>query len=165
MNCELNVREYVKRAKHQFMTYRNGIVADVLRKSGADTRVVFGLQIPQISEIARNLKSEISDSEVNPDEIVRILADVLWKDSNVRESRLLACWLYNPSEITIDKVSEMFKSLITREEADIFCFRILNKLGNKGEIAGRLQEDISVLKSTDSASADIAEYCLRALNR
>lgn len=165
MDSEEKVHEYVKKAKHLFMTYRNGIVADVMRKSGADTRVVFGLQVPQISEIARNLKAEISSSEDNAEDMTVALADALWADKNVRESRLLACWLFTPGDVTTDKVSEMFKSLVTREEADILCFRILNKLGNKSEIADCLHEQINVLKSTESANVDIAEYCLRSLNR
>ena len=32
---------------------RNGIVADTLRKAGSPYRIIFGLNLPQISEIAR----------------------------------------------------------------------------------------------------------------
>ena len=39
----------LKEIKHQFMAFRNGIVADALRKAGYDYKVIFGLQLPQLT--------------------------------------------------------------------------------------------------------------------
>lgn len=106
----------LKEIKHLFMTYRNGIVADTLRKAGEPFGVIFGLQLPQLSEIARQTGKSAE------------LADSLWADSNVRESRLLACWVYPPEEISMEKAVALASGVITREEADILAFRLLRYL-------------------------------------
>ena len=78
-----HINDSIKQIKHNFMAYRNGIVSDTLRKAGMPYNIIFGLQLPQIAAIAREYGA--SDE----------LADSLWKDSGVRESRLLACYLHD----------------------------------------------------------------------
>ena len=39
--------------KRRFFAMRNGIIADTLRKAGLDYRMIFGLNLPQITDIAR----------------------------------------------------------------------------------------------------------------
>lgn len=129
--------------KHDFMAYRNGIVADALRKGGMPYGVIFGLQLPQLSEIARQHTKSVE------------LARQLWNDRNVRESRLLAAWLYPVEELTLDQAIEMAENLLTREEADILAFRLLRNCSFAPELAGRL-----------SASADqLTAYAGEALRR
>ena len=38
--------------KRRFFAMRNGVIADVLRKGGSPFRTIFGLNLPQIAEIA-----------------------------------------------------------------------------------------------------------------
>ncbi len=38
--------------KRRFFAMRNGIIADVLRRGGSPFRIIFGLNLPQIVEIA-----------------------------------------------------------------------------------------------------------------
>lgn len=99
--------------KHRFFAMRNGIVADTLRKSGLPYNTIFGLQLPQLSEIAREIGKDTN------------LGRMLWEDSEVRESRLLACYLMPPGDVTFDELVEMGESVKTREEADIMAFRLL----------------------------------------
>ena len=42
----------LQQIKSRFMAMRNGIVADALRKGGMPHKVIFGLNVPQLSEIA-----------------------------------------------------------------------------------------------------------------
>ncbi|MDE6578726.1 MAG: DNA alkylation repair protein [Muribaculaceae bacterium] len=102
----------LKDIKQKFFAYRNGIVADVLRRAGYPHSVIFGLQLPQISEIARGL---------GPSEE---LADALWADLDVRESRILACYLYPKESVTKEKVEEMLASARTQEEKDMIRFKL-----------------------------------------
>ena len=46
----------MKEIKHLFFTYRNGAVADTLRRYGMPYKIIFGLDIPRIAEIARGLQ-------------------------------------------------------------------------------------------------------------
>ena len=105
----------MKTVKHGFMTYRNGIVADALRKSGQPYSIIFGLQLPQLSQIARELEPSVD------------LGRALWSDRNVRESRLLAAWLFPVEALSEDEALAMARDVRTREEADILAFRLLRR--------------------------------------
>lgn len=116
----------IQEIKRRFFAMRNGIVADTLRKAGLPHKMIFGLQLPQLSEIAR---------EAGPS---RPLARELWMDADVRESRLLAPYIFPPEELSLDEAAEMAASLRSREEADILAWRLLAR----SPFALRLAEDI-----------------------
>lgn len=109
-------QDMIRGIKKEFFVFRNGIVADALRKGGAMSEIIFGLQITQIAEIAKNLPHSVE------------LADTLWNDSKVRESRLLAAYIYPPDEISEKKALELAAEVSDREQADILSFRLLKKL-------------------------------------
>ena len=139
----MNIDNEIKTIKHDFMAFRNGIVADTLRKAGMHYNIIFGLQLPQISEISRKLQKDLR------------LAETLWNDSGVRESRLLACYLFPVSEIDEDKAFELATSVQTAEEADILSFRLLKYLPFASVLADRL----------DTGDNTPASYCGKALRR
>lgn len=114
---DTELAQEIRAIKHEFMTFRNGIVSDTLRKAGMDCyKVIFGLNLPQLGEIARRHSN------------TKELAEALWSDRGVRESRLLATYLYPHDSIDIDSAMAMMNDVQTREEADILCFRLLRKL-------------------------------------
>ena len=102
--------------KNQFFAYRNGIVAQTLRDAGDPHPRIFGLQLPQIAAIAR----EIGFDEVK--------ARQLWADRDCRESRLLACYLFDPETLEEEDAMALATDVITREEADILAWRLLRRL-------------------------------------
>lgn len=118
--------ELLRDIKHRFMVFRNGLVADALRKGGMPHKVIFGLQLPQISAIAKEIGKNDS------------LADMLWKDENVRESRLLAAYIWNPETLEEDKAVTLANSALTREETDILSFRLLRYSPKAEVICNRL---------------------------
>lgn len=125
------------------MTYRNGIIADALRKAGMTYDIIFGLQLPQLAGIARDIEPSMD------------LAMQLWNDRKIRESRLLACYLFPAKEMTESMALELAESVQTKEEADILCFRLLRRLP--------FAETLS-LKLTASEDA-LVSYCGEALRR
>lgn len=131
--------------KKEFMAYRNGIVADTLRKAGMPYKVIFGLNVPQLGEIARKVTEDEREA----------LAEALWTDTEVRESRLLACWLFNPDCISNEKAMEMMDSVRTREEADILAFRLLRRLADAAKLA----------EAVPSEATDLQAYAREALRR
>lgn len=105
------MEELLKSIRHQFFSLRNGMIADVYRRAGAPYKTVFGLQVPQLAGIAR---------ELNCDETLRqSLAERLWKEKDIRESRLLACWLFDKEKIELSKLESECQ---TQEEKDILHF-------------------------------------------
>lgn len=125
------------------MAFRNGIVADTLRNAGMPYKIIFGLQLPQLKEISGTLNQDID------------LAMELWNDANVRESRLLACYLFPKDKIDEKIASDLAESVQTAEEADILCFRLLRYLPFAPALANRL------IDSKES----LIQYCGKALLR
>lgn len=112
-----DIKETIKGIKQQFMAYRNGIVADTLRRAGMDCySVIFGLNLPQLSAIASSVTASAG------------LASALWADRKVRESRLLAAYLFPPGSVDRELARSLMEDVQTREEADILCFRLLRHL-------------------------------------
>ncbi len=137
------IKETIKRVKHEFMAYRNGIVSDTLRKAGMPYSVIFGLQLPQLTQIAKGIgKSEA-------------IADYLWDDKGVRESRLLASYVYPEETISEEKAYVLATGIQTKEEADILCFRLLRRLPFASALALRLSAEVDPLPL----------YCAEALRR
>ena len=116
----------LKDIKHEFLAYRNGIVADTLRKAGFPHKIIFGLQLPQLSEIAGRQTPSLE------------LANALWSDNEVRESRLLACYLFPRDEVAEEMALDLANSVRTNEEADILTFRLLRHLPFAEELRNKL---------------------------
>lgn len=113
----------IQEIKRRFFAMRNGIVADTIRKGGLDYKMVFGLNLPQIVEIA----AEIAPS--------RELAEQLWADTRTRESLLLAPMVYPREAMTRQRASEMLREAPTTETADILCHRLLRHLPYAMDVA------------------------------
>lgn len=143
------VYDQIKDIKHQFMTYRNGIVSEALRKAGMPYKIMFGLQVPQLAGIAASVKAKNTAAAADG------IAGNLWDDRNVRESRLLACWLFDVSTMTEAKAMSLAADVMTREEADILCFRLLKRLPFAGGLTDRLKDE----------ARPLVAYCGEALAR
>lgn len=113
----METQEIIKSIKKQFMAYRNGIVADTLRAAGMDCyNIIFGLNVPQLAQVAG---TQIPSNA---------LAEALWSDTGVRESRLLATYLFVPEEIDAEYALRLMSEVRTQEEADMLSFRLLRRL-------------------------------------
>lgn len=118
----------IRDIKQQFMAFRNGVIADTLRQAGWPHKVIFGLNLPQITGIARSLEAPDAD-----------LALELWSDREVRESRLLASFLL-PHDFPQEKVLELCADIRTREEADLLAFRHIRYRSDAAAIADRVTD-------------------------
>lgn len=117
--------------KKLFYTYRNGVVAESLRRYGIPHKVIFGLQVPQVQQIAQQLTFDTSAA-------CREMADRLWEDREVRESRMLACYLFDPASIHLDEALALACDTRTQEEADMLAFRLLKRMPQAVELLKRL---------------------------
>lgn len=122
----------IKEIKKEFFAFRNGIVADALRKAGMPYKVIFGLQVPQLAQIARSYEPSME------------LANQLWDDKDVRESRLLATYLFPIDNISEEKAIELMRSTQTPEESDMLAFRLLKHLPYAPELLDVAQSDPSI---------------------
>lgn len=125
--------------KKSFFTFRNGIVADTLRKAGMPYKVIFGLQIPQIADIARSLSPSME------------LAEQLWNDREVRESRILASYLFPVEEINLDKALNLARDVRTQEEADMLAFRLFKRLPFADSLLSAMENNPEIPQSSKTA--------------
>lgn len=110
------MKSTVRDIKRQFFAMRNGIIADRMRSLGAPYKIIFGLNLPQVAEIAARFE---------PSEE---LASFLWNNNTTRESLLIAPMLFPRSELTADKARAMIETAPTTEAVDILCHRLLRHL-------------------------------------
>lgn len=125
--------------KKSFFAFRNGIVADTLRKAGMPYKVIFGLQIPQIAEIARSQSPSLS------------IAEQLWNDRDVRESRILATYLFPLDKINMEKAMELARDVQTQEEADMLAFRLFKRLTFADTLLSAMEDDPEIPQSSTTA--------------
>lgn len=135
---ELN--ETLRGIKQQFFAYRNGILAEQLRGTGSPCQVIFGLNVPQIAALARQLTPSAE------------LAETLWADKNVRESRLLACYLFPRDTTDSTRAEQLMLEAQTPEEGDMLCFRLLKHLPCARQLADKYAVSDNVLTAYTARS-------------
>lgn len=117
--------------KRQFFALRNGIVADTYRKAGSNFRIIFGLNLPQIVEIAEQTPHSAA------------LADSLWHNTTTRESMLLAPMIYPREEFTQELARQWVAAVPSVEVADILCHRLLRHMPYAAALAASLADSDS----------------------
>ena len=114
--------EQIRAIKRQFRKAMNGIVAASMREKGLDYRVNFGLTLPLLKRIA---------AAYPPD---KMLAERLWSEP-VRESKMLATWLYPPAEMDRATACRWVAEIPYPEIADICCLNLFSRLPYAAELA------------------------------
>ena len=110
---EFNKLQTVKR---RFFAMRNGIIADTLRRAGSPYRIIFGLNLPQLTEIATEIGQDAD------------LAIQLRDNVTTRESQMLAPMIYPIEELTEDKAEQWIDAAQSTEAIDILCHRLLRHM-------------------------------------
>ena len=106
--------------RKEFFAFRNGIVADKLRKAGDPHPVMMGCLLVDIQAIAQRHRQAISDKDQ-----LATLAQELWEDTKSRECRLAAPMLYPPEMMTLEKARQWCSTVETVEVADSLCHKLL----------------------------------------
>jgi len=133
----------LRQIKLDFFAFRNGIIADALRKAGDPHTVILGCQLVDIVAIAQNIGDDDSNQE---------LARALWADEKSRESRLLAPMVYPSRLMPMKEATEWLLGVISQEEADVLCHRLLQHLPDARRLT-RL-----------SARTPLQQYAIKRLN-
>ncbi len=105
--------ESVQEIKQRLYAMRNGIVADALRNAGSPYRMIFGLNLPQIAEIARDIPRSAE------------IAAKLRENADSRECQLLAPFLYPAEELKMEDAEKWISETLSQEAADILCMKLL----------------------------------------
>lgn len=113
----------IQLVKRRIYAMRNGITAQALRTAGSPHRLIMGVNIPQLVEIAQTIGPDAD------------LARKLWRDTPTRESMLLAPMIFPISEMTLEEACQWIESTVGTEATDILCHQLLRKLPFAYELA------------------------------
>ena len=109
------MKETIKDIKKEFRAAMNGIASARMREAGAPYRLIFGVELPRLQEIAR---------EFTPN---HELAQELWNE-HVRESKILATMLM-PNERFYPEIAYIWVDEIpTAELAQIATMCLFSRL-------------------------------------
>lgn len=114
--------------KREFFSMRNGVIADTLRRGGSPHRIIFGLTLPQLNDIARAIGEN------------RGLAERLWENSTTRESQMLAPMIFPRSEMDRPTAMLWITQSQSAEVIDILCMKLLRHCGFAKELASELSK-------------------------
>lgn len=105
------MREDVIHIKKELRAAMNGVVSAKMREAGMPYKLIFGVELPRLSEIAR---------EFTPD---RELAQTLWNE-NIRECKILAAMLMPQDCMTSDLADIWVEEIPTAEIAQILTLHL-----------------------------------------
>jgi 3-methyladenine DNA glycosylase AlkD len=109
----MNSTTDIPQIKQMLYAMRNGIIADTLRKQGAPYRMIYGLNLPQLTEIASQISHDAST------------AQALWNENAVRECMMLAPMVYPPEQYTQAVAMSWITTAPSTEVIDILCHKLL----------------------------------------
>lgn len=138
-----NSHEIARQIRQQFFVFRNGLLADNLRNSGDCHKMIFGLNLIQIVDIAK---------QFNKDELV---ANELWKSKDTRECRLIAPMLYPTESFSEDIAMQWISGIENHEIADNLCHKLLRntsfaaQLCNKLTMGNEIEQYVSMRLATN----------------
>jgi hypothetical protein len=118
----------LQQVKRRFFALRNGALGELMRRQGATYRIIFGLNLPQLTEIAASTPVSAQ------------LAQKLWDNTTTRESMLLAPMIYPVDEFSFDTALAWTASAPTAEVADILCHKLLRRCSFALSLAQELSQ-------------------------
>lgn len=122
----------MREIKQYMFARRNGVTADVLRRAGSGFEMIFGVDVPSISSLGREMGYN------------KELAMALWADRKVRESHLLAAWLLDPEALSVEECVALAESVVDMEDAQMLAFRVLK---HRPEVMARLAPESMAAKA------------------
>ena len=122
--------------RKEFFAFRNGIIADKLRKAGDPHPVIMGCLLVDVQGIAARVRENLGDVEQ-----LAAIASELWSDTNSRECRLAAPMLYPAGLMPLEQAQQWSESVETVEVADNLCHKLLRHLPDADALFRQLIAD------------------------
>lgn len=126
-------QETIKGIRKEFFAYRNGIIADKMRRAGDPHPVIMGCLLVDIMTITQQVRETMGDD----DQLVAVACG-LWNDANSRECRLAAPMLYPAGKMELGLAAQWCQSVETTEIADNLCHKLLRHLDCANDLLRQL---------------------------
>lgn len=112
-------KEPVQAIKADLRAAMNGVASKAIRESGMGYKLVFGVELPRLREIAAGYDAD------------RRLAQALWQE-DIRECKMLAIMLYPQEEFDRD-IADMWISSLHPEQAELVQLMALDRLSKMSD--------------------------------
>lgn len=103
----------MQRLKREMFSRRNGIIVDALRKGGSKFKIIFGLNLPQLKEVADMFPQN------------KEFAIQVWNNSSTRESMLIAPMLMPGDDYSKEEAIRWITEAPEKEVVDVLCLKLL----------------------------------------
>ena len=131
-----NKQEVLREIRKEFFAFRNGIVADKLRKAGDPHSMIMGCLLVDVVGIAQRARETVRDKGQ-----LAAVASELWSDTNSRECRLAAPMLYPAEAMDLEQALQWCRSVETVEIADNLCHKLLRHIPDADALFRQLISD------------------------
>lgn len=118
----METAEQIKEIKKELRAAMNGVLSAKMRQAGMPYRLVFGVELPRLQEIAREFQPS------------RELAQALWHEE-VRECKILASLLMPVGEMLPEVADIWVDEMPTAEIAQTCCMYLLSREPWAAELA------------------------------
>ncbi len=118
----------MQQLKREMFAMRNGIIADTLRKAGSHFKIIFGLNLPQLTEIASHFPKN------------KEFAQKVWDNGSTRESMLIAPMLMPIEQFSKEEALAWIDSSPENEVTDVLCLKLLRRQPYAVELAVQLAQ-------------------------
>lgn len=122
--------------RKEFFAFRNGIVADKLRKAGDPHSIIMGCLLVDIQSIVKRQREAISN-----DARLAAVASELWCDTQSRECRIAAPMLYPAPLMTAEEARKWCQEVESIEVADNLCHKLLRHIDCGEKLFRQLIDD------------------------
>ena len=109
------VEEQLKKIKLALCLRMNGEVSENMERKGVSYKLNYGTLLPEIKALAQKFPPN------------KLLAERLWH-LRIRETAILATYLYPVDEFAFETAQEWVKMFPTQEITEICCFNLFSKL-------------------------------------
>lgn len=111
----MNTHDTIIEIKGKLRLFMNGVLSQSLREKGLKYRLIFGVELPRLKEIAADYKQSHE------------LAQALWKE-DIRECKILAAYL-QPTDTFCSELADLWMEQIHNTElADYVCMALFRRL-------------------------------------
>ena len=109
------MHETIREIKGKLRLFMNGVLSQSLREKGLKYRLIFGVELPRLKEIAAGYEQNHE------------LAQALWKE-DLRECKILAAYL-QPTETFYPEIADIWVEQTHNSElADYVCMALFRRL-------------------------------------
>ena len=115
MGVLFTMHETVREIKGKLRLFMNGVLSQSLREKGLKYRLIFGVELPRLREIAAGYEQNHE------------LAQALWKE-DIRECKILAAYLQPAESFDAELADFWMESVHNTELADYLCMALLRRL-------------------------------------